>query len=180
MTKALEIIGLKKVYAGGVEALKGIDLVVEQGDFYALLGPNGAGKTTLLRAALGLLPHEGQSSLSQLTPSERAKKAAFMPQGRDIIWPITVERLVALGRIAHGGPDTSGPAAIEQAIAALELEALRHRPATQLSGGEQARALIARALAQQLLDDALGALADIPYPTHTLEAFAHYIVKRDF
>ena len=48
MTKALEIIDLKKVYAGGVTALRGITLAVEQGDFYALLGPNGAGKSTTI------------------------------------------------------------------------------------------------------------------------------------
>ena len=46
--KALEISELRKVYGGGFEALKGIDLVVEEGDFYALLGPNGAGKSTVI------------------------------------------------------------------------------------------------------------------------------------
>lgn len=48
MTNALEITGLKKVYSTGVEALRGIDLSVEEGDFYALLGPNGAGKSTTI------------------------------------------------------------------------------------------------------------------------------------
>ena len=48
MTYALEIKDLKKVYATGVEALRGINLTVEEGDFYALLGPNGAGKTTII------------------------------------------------------------------------------------------------------------------------------------
>lgn len=48
MTQALEIKNLKKVYATGVEALRGIDLTVEEGDFYALLGPNGAGKSTTI------------------------------------------------------------------------------------------------------------------------------------
>ena len=51
---ALEISGLKKTYQVGVEALKGIDLTVKQGDFFALLGPNGAGKSTLLRLIAGL------------------------------------------------------------------------------------------------------------------------------
>lgn len=137
------------VVQGKRKVIDHVDLSLQPGEFVGLLGPNGAGKTTLLRAALGLLPHQGQSSLSQLSPIERAKRAAFMPQGRDIIWPITVERLVALGRIAHGASDPSGAAAIEDAIDALELAPMRHRPATQLSGGEQARALIARALAQK-------------------------------
>ncbi|WP_294930761.1 ABC transporter ATP-binding protein [uncultured Paracoccus sp.] len=128
--------------------LSGIDLTVAEGEFVGLLGPNGAGKTTLLRAALGLLPHGGASSLDRLTADLRARHAAFMPQGREIAWPLPVERLVALGRTPHGRSPADGPA-VERAIAALELATLRHRPATELSGGEQARALIARMLAQE-------------------------------
>ncbi|EHL2675689.1 ATP-binding cassette domain-containing protein, partial [Listeria monocytogenes] len=48
MTYALEIKGLRKIYSTGVEALRGVDLTVEEGDFYALLGPNGAGKSTTI------------------------------------------------------------------------------------------------------------------------------------
>ncbi|WP_323718625.1 ABC transporter ATP-binding protein [Paracoccus aminovorans] len=133
----------------GRAVIDGIDLTVGPGEFVGLLGPNGAGKTTLLRAALGLLPAEGRNSLAALPAAQRARAAAFMPQGREIAWPVTVETLVALGRVAH--PDAAGDAdhaAVEAALAALSLQPLRHRPATQLSGGEQARALLARALAQ--------------------------------
>lgn len=139
--------------------LDGIDLSVGQGEFVGLLGPNGAGKTTLLRAALGLLPADGHSSLAALPSDVRARAAAFMPQGREIAWPMPVEAVVALGRIAH--PDAArvaDRAAIDRAIAALRIEAFRHRPATELSGGEQARVLIARALAQ----DAPMLIADEP------------------
>ena len=133
--------------------LDGIDLTLNAGEFVGLLGPNGAGKTTLLRAALGLLPAEGHSSLAALPIAQRARAAAFLPQTRDIAWPMPVEDVVRLGRIAQG-PDA---AIVEQALAALDLAPLRHRPATQLSGGEQARVLIARALAQDgqviLLDE---------------------------
>ncbi len=124
--------------------LDGIDLTLKAGEFVGLLGSNGAGKTTLLRAALGLLPAEGQSSLATLPIAQRARAAAFLPQTRDIAWPMPVEDVVRLGRVAQG-PDA---AIVEQALAALDLTTLRHRPATQLSGGEQARVLIARALAQ--------------------------------
>ncbi|WP_415392143.1 ABC transporter ATP-binding protein [Paracoccus sp. SJTW-4] len=132
----------------GRKVLNGIDLTVTGGEFIGLLGPNGAGKTTLLRAALGLLAHGGHSSLAELPAGDRARRAAFMAQGRDIAWPLPVERLVALGRTPHGRSPADAPA-VERAIAALELQPLRHRPATELSGGEQARALIARMLAQE-------------------------------
>lgn len=133
----------------GRPVLEGIDLSMRAGEFVGLLGPNGAGKTTLLRAALGLLPARGQSSLAALPRAARARQAAFMPQGRDIAWPMPVEAVVALGRIAHPGrAGDADHAAIQRAIAALHLEPLRHRPATALSGGEQTRMLIARMLAQ--------------------------------
>lgn len=133
----------------GREVLQDIDLTVGPGEFVGLLGPNGAGKTTLLRAALGLLPATGGNTLAALPPAQRARAAAFMPQGREIAWPVPVETLVALGRIAHPDAATAADrAAVESALTALALHPLRHRPATQLSGGEQARALLARALAQ--------------------------------
>ncbi len=69
-----------------------------------------------------------------------------MPQAREIAWAVTVEELVSLGRLAHGDHK---PEAVEAALSRMGLEALRQRKATELSGGEQARALIARALAQE-------------------------------
>lgn len=130
--------------------IEDIGLVLRPGEFVGLLGPNGAGKTTLLRAALGLLPATGHSSLAALPLRDRARAAAFMPQSRDIAWPMTVEALVSLGRIAHpGSAGAADRAAVDRALEALSIGALRHRPATALSGGEQARVLLARALAQE-------------------------------
>jgi len=133
--------------------LTGVTLDVAEGEFVGLIGPNGAGKTTLMRAALGLLPHGGHSNLAALPPAARGRAAAWMPQARDIAWPVTVETLVALGRTPHlGGWQGIGAADrahVDAALDTMGLEPLRHRTATRLSGGEQAMALIARALAQQ-------------------------------
>lgn len=125
---------------------------VAPGECIGLIGPNGAGKTSLMRAALGLLPHTGHSDLAAMPPARRARHAAWLPQAREIAWPMPVERVVALGRLPHVPRGTrlreSDGAAIERALRATGLQDFRHRNATDLSGGEQARVLIARALAQ--------------------------------
>lgn len=136
------------VRRGQCPVVDGVTLTVEPGEFVGLIGPNGAGKTSFLRAALGLLPHEGGSNLSRLAPAARALQAAFLPQGRDIAWPVTVEALVSLGRGPHLRNDAHDAAAVTRALARMGLENYRSRTATQLSGGEQARVLIARCLAQ--------------------------------
>ena len=88
-----------------------------------------------------------------LAPAERARRVAWLPQSREIAWPVAVETLVMLGRVPHlsGGqrPGPADEAAVSAALAAMDLTAFAARPATELSGGEQARVLIARALAQE-------------------------------
>ena len=154
------------VRRGVCPVVDGVDLSVGAGEFVGLLGPNGAGKTSLLRGALGLLSHEGQSNLSAMSPRARAKAAAFLPQGREIAWPVTVSDLVGLAE--------SGEAAQARAIARMGLEAYRDRRATELSGGEQARVLIARALAQDaplLLADEPAAGLDPEAQIRTMQVF---------
>lgn len=143
-----------------------VSLSVQSGEFVGLLGPNGSGKTTLLRAALGLLPHEGQSSLSELSVAARAKAAAFLPQGRDIAWPVSVGDLVSLAG--------TGEKATARALHRMGLDSYRDRTATELSGGEQARVLIARALAQEtplLLADEPAAGLDPEAQIRTMQVF---------
>jgi len=149
-----------RVRRGQCPVVDGVSLTVQAGEFIGLIGPNGAGKTTLLRAALGLLPFEGHNSLAALPVDARARAVAFLPQGREIAWPVRVADLVALGRGPHlvRGMTARDHAAVDLALDRMGLAGFRDRLATALSGGEQARVLIARALAQ---DTAL-LLADEP------------------
>jgi iron complex transport system ATP-binding protein len=135
------------VARGPCQVLSGVRAEVRAGEVIGLLGPNGSGKTTLLRAALGLLAHGGSSSLAQMPPRARARAAAWLPQAREIAWGMPVAALVRLGRLPHG--PAGAEAAVARALARMRLQDLRARSATALSGGEQARALIARALAQE-------------------------------
>ncbi|MBL8545421.1 MAG: ABC transporter ATP-binding protein [Hyphomonadaceae bacterium] len=151
---------------GTSRALEDVSLDVATGEVIALLGPNGAGKTTLLRAALGFVAVTGEIKLGDASPQtlsarDRARRAAYLPQRPQSIWPISVEALVALGRFAHGAaPDRLGAQdqhAVNEAVEACGLSALRQRRMDEISGGEKARAHLARALAQHapllLLDE---------------------------
>lgn len=159
--------------------LQDVSFDIKPGEFVGLLGPNGTGKTSLMRAALGLLPATGHSSLAEMSASERARAVSWMPQSREIAWPIPVEKLVALGRLPHLPQGLRLPAAdqalVDQAISRMGLECFRQRAASRLSGGEQARALIARALAQDtplLMADEPAAGLDPAHQISTMEVFA--------
>ncbi len=136
-----------------VEALR-----VGTGEFVGLLGPNGAGKSTLLRAILGLIPHEGAihiegAELRSLRYAERARVMAYVAQDRDVAWSMTVAEIVTLGRWPHRTPFAGltgiDVAAVDKAMDRMDVSQLRDRAVTTLSGGERARVLIARALAQE-------------------------------
>lgn len=148
-----------------------VTLSIEAGEFVGLIGPNGAGKTTLLRAALGLIPATGQSNIAAMTNDARARHAAWMPQARDIAWPIRVEDAVRLGK----RPGASDAPVIE-AMARMELQGLAQRRVTNLSGGEQARVLIARAMAQDtpllMADEPIAGL-DPAHQIATMQVFGH-------
>ena len=143
---------LLTVMRGGCPVVDGVTLEIGAGEVVGLIGPNGAGKTTMMRGALGLLAASGGSSLTALHARDRAKAAAWLPQAREIAWPVSVETLVSLGRSPYlaGGRKLSQAdhVAVAQALEQMGLTAFARRDATALSGGEQARVLIARVLAQ--------------------------------
>ncbi len=146
------------VTLNGRRVVSDVSMHVNAGDVIALLGPNGAGKTTLMRAAMGLVGFSGTARLGdidprKLSPRQRALRAAYLPQRPQSIWPVSAEALVALGRYAHGAAPERLSArdqeAVDAALEACGLSALRRRRMDELSGGEKARAHLARALAQQ-------------------------------
>jgi iron complex transport system ATP-binding protein len=134
---------------GGRTVLDGVDLSVAAGELVAVVGPNGAGKSSAIRALAGLLPLSaghallGGDDVASLSPGERAGRAAYLPQERRIAWNLPAIEVAALG-----GPFLTDAA--ERARAALdEVEAghLADRGVAEMSGGERARVLLARALA---------------------------------
>ncbi|GAA2854194.1 iron complex transport system ATP-binding protein [Aminobacter niigataensis] len=147
-----------KASLGRRPVLHGVSFSVMPGEFIGLIGPNGAGKSTLLRALLGLIPAEGAVALGTLDAThasarERAFHMAYVAQEREIAWAVPVEMLVSLGRSPHrpgfSALTAADRAAIERAMRRMEVDGFRERAATELSGGEKARVLIARALAQE-------------------------------
>ncbi len=166
----------------GRSVLEEIDFALAGGELVALLGPNGAGKTTLLRCLAGLLrPDSGRVTLvarplDDWSRAERARRIAYLPQGGECHWPISVRDLVTLGRMPHRTAWTPLSAAdrdaVERAIAFVDMTALAERPVDRLSGGEKARVLLARALAGEppviLADEPISGLD----PAHRLEVMA--------
>jgi iron complex transport system ATP-binding protein len=170
------------VRRGGRAVLDAVSLSAKSGEFVAVIGANGAGKSTLLSALSGLLrPESGTIAmdgkpLAALSRRELAKARAYLPQSPRCEWPITVERLVALGLTpvlpSFGGFPHALQIRIDAALAACDLLARRDQTATTLSGGELARAMLARALAGD--PDIL--IADEPIagldPRHVLDTAA--------
>lgn len=142
----------------GRQVLKDISFTLAAGEFVGLIGVNGAGKSTLMRALLSLTPATGTvlfqgRELAAMRPRERARHIAYLPQEREIAWPVSVETLVALGREPHrphfSRPGIEDARTVAAAMERMDVARLAGRPATELSGGERARVLIARTLAQE-------------------------------
>jgi len=145
------------VALSGRQVLRGIAMALAAGEVVGLLGPNGAGKSTLMRALAGLVAASGRmrldgEDLPSLSPAARARLLAYLPQARIVGWRLSVRDLVRLGRLPWRrfgvSPTEADEKIVEDALALMDIAGLAGRPATELSGGEQARVLIARAVAQ--------------------------------
>ncbi|MCS7225009.1 MAG: ABC transporter ATP-binding protein [Armatimonadetes bacterium] len=177
----LSILGLEVRYDAH-PALKGVSLEVREGDLWVILGPNGAGKTTLLRTIAKVLkPQSGSvivdgKSVTDWSVSDLMKRISVVPQGTPFPFSFTVEEVVMMGRTPHLTPlaplTKRDREAVEWAMTVTDVLSLRDRPFPQLSGGEQRRVLMAKALAQEpktLLLDEPTANLDLRYQAEVLE-----------
>jgi len=140
------------VRRGGRVVLAGLDLRLAGPGLVAVIGPNGSGKSTLLEALAGLARPEagavriGGREIARLAPAELAVLRAFLPQSPPLDWPLTVERVVALG--LHADPLARGAvtARVAATLKALDLRGFAGRRLDSLSGGERARVMLASTL----------------------------------
>ena len=172
------------VSLSGTPIVEGVSFAVEEGEWLTLIGPNGAGKSTLLRALAQLVPFTGDirldgRPLGRVRRKELARRIAFVPQSPLLPPEMRVREYVLLGRTPYiatlASERRSDHEAADRSLRRLELLELAHRPLRTLSGGEQQRAVLARALAQEapvlLLDEPTAAL-DLGRQQQVLELVA--------
>ncbi len=175
---------------GKTSLLTDISLTIDGGSWLSIIGPNGAGKTTLLRCLAGLTKHTGTISIGEtanhsLSPSDRAKLVALVPQTPVVPPGVVVCDYVLLGRTPHQGLRYSASVrdseAVDETLDRLDLHCLRSRRVDTLSGGERQRVVIARALVQEapvlVLDEPTTGL-DIGHQFDVLELISELRAER--
>ncbi|MDT0683217.1 manganese/iron ABC transporter ATP-binding protein [Roseicyclus sp. F158] len=153
-------------YRNGHTALSHASFGIPRGTVTALVGVNGAGKSTLFKAIMGFVPAaRGEIRLLGRSVKEalRENLVAYVPQSEEVDWafPVLVEDVVMMGRYGHMGflrrPKPADRAAVDEALARVNMQEFRHRQIGELSGGQRKRVFLARALAQDgrviLLDE---------------------------
>ena len=153
-------------YRNGHTALWNASFDIPRGTVTALVGINGAGKSTLFKAIMGFVPAaKGEIRILGMTVKEALAKnlVAYVPQSEEVDWafPVLVEDVVMMGRYGKMGflrrPKAADHAAVDQALARVNMTEFRHRQIGELSGGQRKRVFLARALAQDgqviLLDE---------------------------
>lgn len=168
-TVVIDLRDVTTIYEGErIPAIHDINLEVRKGEFVALIGPNGVGKTTLLETISGLLAHSsGEVRVFGLDVRRHGhlvrRRIGYIPQeiAFDELTPFLVRDVVLMGRFGRIGlirrPSAADRRAVEEALAAVGIEELAHRPIGKLSGGQQQKVMLARALAKEpellLLDE---------------------------
>lgn len=165
---------------GHKQVLKNIDLAFPKNQFSVILGRNGCGKSTLFKLMAGLEPIEqgcvcyAGRSLASFKGKERAALLGFLPQFHKTVFPFLVKDVVITGRAAFSRfrPSAEDWARVDQALIDLDIEHLKERPYTELSGGERQLVMIARILVQApqviLLDEPTNHL-DVYYQSYLMK-----------
>ena len=174
---ANEVVKLEDVWVhyDGEPALEGINLAINQEDFLGVIGPNGGGKTTLLKVILGLIrPGQGKVTVLGGTPERGRKLVGYVPQYSlfDRDFPVSVWDVVLMGRLGQAGLfrrySEEDKKTARHALETVEMLDFKDRQIGELSGGEQQRVFIARALVVEpklLLLDEPTASVDAPMQT---------------
>ncbi len=171
MTVAIEINNLQHAFEGR-RVLADLNLEVPAGCFFTIIGPNGSGKTTLLKLIMGLLGLQQGAidimgrPIGEYAAKSLARTVAYVPQTVPVTFAFTVSEVVLMGRAPHLGllglEGEQDLALAQQAMRRAGIDHLADRRLDQLSGGEQQRVFIARAICQQpkmlLLDEPTAAL----------------------
>lgn len=189
-TPLVECRGVSYAYPGPLRALAGVDLALHAHEIVVVIGPNGSGKSTLVKVLSGLVrPDAGDvwlegRALRDVSPRDRARRVAVVPQFLPVLPDVLVADFVAGGRYAHvrgggglaqalvgRGPRREDEDAVREALAACDASELACRALTELSGGQRQRVLVARAVAQSaavlLVDEPTNALD----PEHQIRVF---------
>ncbi len=181
--KLLEVTALSVKFAHKT-ILHNIDFGMNAGEFIGLIGPNGSGKTTLIRSLSGMLPDNKKKvkflgrSLADYNRKQLAKKMAYLPQGNESHWSITVENLVMLGRLPHQklwqGSSDLDKKIVQKVLQDCGVSQFANTPVDTLSGGERARVFLSRALAVEpellLVDEPISGL-DPGYQLDVMQKF---------
>ncbi len=187
----LKIKSLTVSYNGN-EILKKISMTIAPGEIFALVGPNGAGKSTLIKTISGVLTPKSGSiyidrlDIATLNSTQRARHLAVVPQARELPGAYTVYDTVLLGRTPYlgwlGQAGEKDHALVRLAMNRTQTSSLAERRISQLSGGEQQRVLLARALAQNtpimLLDEPTTHL-DLEHQTNLLNLVCQLASEQD-
>ncbi len=180
-TVILSVQGVRVAYVAE-PVLQGVSFEVRRGEIVVILGPNGAGKTTLLRTiAKRVIPQGGVvfldgQDIARMSVPQLMRTLSVVPQSEGSPFNFTVQDIVVMGRIPHLSPlaplSEGDWCAVREAMEATDTWHLRERLFTELSGGEQRRVLLAKALAQQpqlLLLDEPTANLDLHYQLEVVE-----------